>query len=232
MKTLIFCTGYAKSAEDWDIRYALWINHIESTGLEADKILIIDDGSEVLPSWEGVDVIQEGELPNQESENRGTIYHFENNLGRPSIYVIPGWYRSFMFAAEYAKKYNYEKVIHIESDAAIISDRLQTFINEFKDGWTTFWCPKYQLPETSIQVIAGSALNKYYGLSSNPYSMYSGQPPDPDPSQGDSWIEFDMINKDFKGDRYGEYPNGITPDDADYVCQINPEFNNWWLVNN
>jgi hypothetical protein len=227
MKTLIFCTGYGKNIEIWETVYSRWINAIESSKLDVDTLLIPDDGSPELPKWNGVDILQ-GTLPEQESNARGVIYSFPDNLGRQAIYVYPGWHRSFMFAVEYAKKYGYEKVIHLEADAFIISERMQQYVNSINDGWVTFWCPRYQLPETSIQVIAGPALDKYYELSKVPYEQFAGKPADPSASQGTSWLKFDTVNKSFKGDRYGEH-RGNVPVDADYACQLEPTAPCWWL---
>jgi hypothetical protein len=227
MKTLIFSTGYGKNLEDWETRHGKWINAIEAGNLEVDTLLIPDDGSPELPNWDGVTVLK-GELPDQEPDTRGVIYSFPDNLGRQAIYVYPGWYRSFMFAAKYAKKYGYEKVIHLESDAFIISERMQDYINSLTDGWMTFWCPRYQLPETSIQVIAGAALAEYASMADAPYELFSGRPADPNPSQGMSWLPFNLVNKSFTGDRYGEN-NGEVPMDADYACQIEPTASCWWL---
>jgi hypothetical protein len=229
MKTLIFCTGYSKNLEEWEMRYGRWINAVESGNLNVDTILIPDDGSKELPDWEGVTILKE-DLPDQEPDSRGIIYSFPDNLGRKDVYVTPGWHRSFMFAMTYAQKYGYEKVIHLESDAFIISPRMEDYINEISNGWETFWCPKWRLPETSIQVIAGNSLNDYLELSLIPYEKFSGKPPDPNPSQGESWLRFTHIHKEFKGDRYGENgANSIIPEDADYACQILPHTFCWWL---
>lgn len=227
MKTLIFCTGYAPTLEKWELLYSRWINAVESSLLDVDTILIPDDGSPVLPEWQGIETINAGELPDIESSSRGIIYHYPDNLGRSSMYVYPGWYRSFMFAAIYAKKYGYEKVVHLESDAYIISEKMQTFVNEYTEGWTAFWCPKYQLPETAIQIIAGSSLDRYAELALTPYSKFSGRPADPGREQGDPWLPY-VVNKTFYGDRWGENM-GTTPKGADFTCQIDPTASCWWI---
>jgi len=227
MKTLLHCTGYASTLNEWEIRYGRWINSVETGPLDFDTILIPDDGSPELPSWDGVAVIDEDDLPDEESQSRGIIYRYQKHLGRQSIYVYPGWYRSFMFAAEYAKKYGYDKVIHIESDAFIISEKLGKFVNEFDQGWISLWCPRHQIPETSIQVIAGKDLEKFYELSKIPYSEVSGRPADPGANQGAPWLPY-TVNRDFLGDRWGEGPHP-TPRDADYTGQIPMDYDCWWI---
>lgn len=230
MKTLIFCTGFAKTIDEWELKHSRWFNAIETSKLNVDTLLIPDDGSPELPSWEGVDTILEGTLSDQEPTARGVIYSFKNNLGRQEVYVYPGWHRSFMLAAEYAKKYSYEKVIHVEADAFVISDRMQNYINDYADGWTTFWCSKYQIPETSIQIIAGSGLQSLYDLIDKPYSLFSGHPADAGQHHRPSWLSY-VVNKDFYGNRWGE-DNTPTPKNADFTCQINYADPCWWLDTN
>lgn len=232
MKTLIFCTGYAPTLTQWESLYGKWINAVEAGQLSVDKILIVDDGSPALPSWTNDDEIvtlTDSVFPLIEPEARGVIYHYTQNLGRQAIYVYPGWYRSFMTAAAYAKQYGYQKIIHLESDAFLISGRMQQYVNDYNNGWTTMWCPKYRLAETAIQIIAGSnALDKLYNMIDIPYEQFAGRPADPNPAQGISWLPYNEINTNFNGDRWGE--NNTTPPlNADYACQISADTYCWWL---
>lgn len=232
MKTLIFCTAFAKTLEDWENLHSRWINAVEDSFLEVDKILIPDDGSPEIPNWEGIDILEEGPLPDQEPEARGIIYHYKNNLGRPSIYNQVGWYRSFVFAAEYARKYGYEKVIHLEADAFVVSKRFQDYLNNFNNGWESFWCPRHQIPETAIEVIAGEKwMNEFFKFIDIDYSRFEGRPPDPGVEQGESYLPY-ITNKSFIGDRYGEAELMThVPLNADYACQIRPTTYAWWLNN-
>lgn len=232
MKTLLFCTAWSKNLEGWENLYGRWINAIESGHLDVDKILIPDDGSPEIPEWDGIDYISEGELSDQESESRGVIYRFKENLGRPSIYSHRGWYRSFTFAGMYAKKFNYDKVIHVESDSFVISKRIQDYLNDFNNGWEVFWCRRHQIPETALQVIAGEKwINEYAKFYDIPFSQFEGRPPDPGVEQGDPWLPY-TVNKNFIGDRYGEDElKTKVPFNADYACQIQPATFAWWLNN-
>ena len=227
MKTLLFCTGYASSLEKWESVHGRWINAVEHSGLSVDKILIPDDGSPFLPEWPGVVVI-DATLPEIEPDTRGVICRHSSNLGRQAVYVYPGWHRSFMLAAAYAQKYGYNKIIHIEADAFIISPRMIDHMNAYTQGWETFWCPRYQLPETAIQIIAGSALVSLYSLIDVPYSQFAGQPADPGHGQGASWLPYTTVNKNFHGDRWGENRQ-TPPTNADYACQIPVTMHCWWL---
>lgn len=232
MKTLIFCTTYGKNLAQWEELHSRWINAIESGYLEGDKILLIDDGSPELPDWDGIEIIEENELPDNEPDSRGIVYHFKNNLGRPAFYNHRGWYRSFTFASVYAKKYGYEKIIHVEADSFLISKKFQTYLNEFKNGWEAFWCICHQIPETAIQIIAGQEhIDKLYEFSKLPPETFDGRPPDPGVEQGDPYFPY-TVNKNFLGDRYGEKElKTYVPLEADYACQIRPTTFAWWLNN-
>lgn len=232
MKTLVFCTAYASTQDRWEELHSRWINAIENGYLNADKILIPDDGSPEIPEWEGIAYVNEGELTDQEPEERAVVYKFKNNLGRPSLYSHRGWYRSFTFAGMYAKKYGYDKVIHVEADSFLITKNIQEYLNNFSEGWEAFWCRRHQIPETALQVIAGEKwISEYAKFYEIPFAQFEGRPPDPGVEQGEPWLPY-TVNKNFIGDRYGEdelYTK--VPFSADYACQVQPTTFAWWLNN-
>src|SRR6185312_5533072 len=95
---------------------------IQTSNLIVDQLLIIDDGSEVVPDWPDLQIIE---------ENSGlaairpvALFRFNKHLGRHSPLNFPGWYRSFAFAAVFAQAHGFEKIVHIESDAFLISARV------------------------------------------------------------------------------------------------------------
>ena len=120
-----------------------------------------------------------------------------------------------MFAATYAQRYGFQKIIHIESDAYLISERIHSFINEFSNGWIAFYCPRHRFPEAGIQIIAGDAIANYIAISQRPYHHFINQ-------CAENYLPF-TPNLDFIGDRYGEYLSEAPPD-ADYAVQVHPGF--------
>ena len=241
MKTLMYTTSFSKSLETWDNHYGRWINHLENSNLEYDQLLLIDDGSPVLPEWEGVDVIT-GELPDTESNALAVLYHFDDNLGhkpplKPEDPPIdsPGWFRSYMFASAYAEKYGFDKIILIESDAFLISERIQNYVNNLTEGWTTFWCPRHNFAENNIQIMAGTSVQDFikWRKDTPSYEKYKGIYPE-------FFTPYTNVVKEFKGDRWGEFAPGMAlvsdpncapgvPKDADYVCQVREESPCWWV---
>jgi len=235
MKSFVFCTAWANSENRWHNLYGRWINYLENSNLDYDQILMIDDGSPFLPTWNGVAIINEGNLPEQLPPEKAVIYHFNNNLGH--FYTeSPGWYRSFMFAAEYAEKYKFDRIFHIENDAFLISERIHNYVNGITEGWNTFWCPRHNFAENNIQIIAGSSIQTFIDWKNEkvPYDKYKGTP-------AEFWTPYTNINKEFYGDRWGEFAPGMArvpdfskpagvPKNADFVCQVFEESPCWWIT--
>jgi hypothetical protein len=227
MKTLIFCTAYAADSMTWDHKHRLWVNSVRSSGLYHDHLLLPDDASPDVPEWFDAEHIHEPELPLLGTNT--TIYRFRENLGRSGIFTQPGWYRSFVFAAVFAKHYGFDKIIHIEADSAVISQHMVSYLNQFSQGWEAFWCPRWNLPETALQVLAGDAVDKLFEFAMIPYwDNFAGRQVDPPVDSGQtSYFPF-SINRDFVGDRYGEYTKEI-PKHADYACQVGLDIPRWWI---
>jgi hypothetical protein len=210
MKTLAFCTAFANSLDGWNLRYRTWLDGIKATSLHLDQVLMIDDGSPVLPNWP--DVATVCSLQDDTRSSHVVLYHFYQNLGK-ALDPWPGWQRSFVFAAIYARHHGFEKVIHVESDAFIISERLSTFFNEMNNEWVTLWCPKHSMPESGVQAMAGTGLDLFYEFAIKPYNERIG----PTAEHG---FPRTRVEKGFNGDRYGEYREDI-PEDADFAMQAN-----------
>src|SRR5690242_12078123 len=167
-KTLVFCTSYSTTHNRWNTRYRRWLDAIRQSDLIVDQILIVDDASEILPDWPDLQIIEEnGTLTPTQS---AALFHFNKHLGRDSILVCPGWYRSFAFAAVFALANGFDKVVHIESDAFLISPRIVNYINNITEGWVAFWCKRWKFPEPAIQVIAGKSIMSFRATTSRPQS--------------------------------------------------------------
>ncbi|MBS0558638.1 MAG: class I SAM-dependent methyltransferase [Proteobacteria bacterium] len=223
-KTLVFCTAYAQSRELWDRRYRVWLDAILRSQLRHDQILIVDDGSPVLPDWP--DLAITGETMPMRPEAPVALFHFRDNLGRPRDTYFPGWLRSFFFAAAYARLFGFDKIVHIESDAFLITPRVQAYFNSVTEGWVALWCPRYKMPESGLQIIAGNAIERCAAFGRRSFDT-------PDADVIEKMLPFTHVETGFNGDRYGEYQDHI-PRDADYVMQIkatryaDPDYL-WWL---
>lgn len=226
-RTLIFCTTFTYDEQGWETRYRRWLDAVLASGLGFDQILMVDDGSEFLPDWPDVMVETEETIPEPELltyDDPILLYHFGKDLGRSAVYDFPGWWRSFSFAARYAEARGFDKVIHIESDAYLISRRIRRYAMFLSEGWTAFWCPKYNVPEICIQIIAGKEIANFAAFFRQPYEDFIG-------IIHELMIPYTRVVRHFIGDRYGEEPGEI-PRNADYATQVpsdrSPSYY-WWL---
>jgi hypothetical protein len=223
-KTLVFCTSYAETAALWTIRYRVWLNAVRDSNVAHDHILLVDDASPVLPEW--LDIRVTNRLHDDLPAGGVTMYRFDRRLGRQGRNVYPGWYRSFCQAARFAERHKFEKVVHIESDAFIISARMQNYINSITDDWIAPAIQSHAMPESAIQIMAGDGLMSYLQFTRKPYSDIVG-------AVAEKFLPFTRIEKDFIGSRYGETLHHV-PREADFVTQTNPNMRGkreyyWWI---
>ena len=204
MKTLLFCTSYATTPEEWNGRYKSWYDYYTSIKLNYDKMLMFDDGSPLMPKFCSSD----------------TIHTFRTHLGKKSVLDYDGWYRSFSTAIRYAKENNFDKIVHCEADAYLLSNNIIDFVNCINSGWHCFWCPRHNMHESALQVICDDQFDSCIEFTNKPYDAYRGK-------AIDDLFPYTKIQTAFKGDRYGEYLTEI-PHDAHYSCQTSTSMiNNW-----
>jgi hypothetical protein len=212
MATLVFCTAFADSQDAWTFRYAKWLHAVRQSPLARDQILLVDDGSPVEPPLAGLERYAADALPDARPAGETVHVRFAERLGRAAMFDYPGWWRSFGLAAVYARRYGFDKVVHLESDTFLLSRRLYEHVNALSSGWTVFWCPRWGFPETCLQVIGPDAVGAYCAVSQRPYSEMVGHPVE-------KLLPFTALESGFKGDRYGEYRTEL-PADADYASQV------------
>jgi len=194
-KTLVFATSYMRDAQSWQDRYEPWFQYYRRSALGHMPLVLIDDGSPFIPNHEQVDLYRaQSQLDPQ--PGRLSIIRFTDNLGRSSLTSYPGWWRSFLYAATLAQQTGYDKIIHIESDAYILSERFYSYLANIRQGWTTFWLPTYQMPETAIQVICKDQYDNMLEIREHPKINCE---------LAEKFLPFTHIDKGMKGDRYSEF---------------------------
>lgn len=209
MRSLLFCASYANSLASWNHRWLRWANHHSTIGLEFDQILVVDDGSPVLPHWPDCEVVHD---LNYESSAKIVIYHYPDNLGCPEPFYYPGLFRSLSTGYSYAKQFGFDRVLNIESDAFILTNRLVDYVNSIDNDWLAMWDHHFDIPELGINVAAGAGLEVCCSTFEQPYETYQGK-------MLEAELPFTKIEKNFIGARYGEFLDRV-PDDADYANQI------------
>jgi len=210
MKTLLFCASYAQSKESWNHRWRRWLDHHLSIGLCIDQTLIVDDGSPVLPNWD--DYVIVNSFADTQPKEKIVLYQHSDNLGFEAPFNYPGLYRSLQTGMAYAKKYGFERVLNVESDAFILSNKLVSYINNINNDWIALWEHHFNIPELGINIAAGNGLDKCCTVFEQPYNVYQGK-------MLEIELPFTKVEKSFVGARYGEFADTV-PENADYANQI------------
>ena len=218
-ETLVFCTSYVAGQGDWVARFERWLNHHAALPFERAIFCMIDDASPYRPDQVKVQTIDIGQ-PFPVPPLRPLMVRFGSRLGRSAVDRYPGWWRSFLFSVLVARNYRCSKIVHIESDAYVLSRRMIDFINSRKSGWTAFWCPRWNFPETGIQVVCEDQFDRMRGMWDAGWERHVGQ-------YAERVLPFTDIVKDPHGNRYGEFRTKI-PGFADFAMQVGPAHKVWF----
>src|SRR4051812_17498247 len=82
------------------------------------------------------------------------LIDFEKHLGRESVWIFPGWKRSFSYALRWCRDNSYTRIGHIESDCFLTEQARDGYLKALEsDGYYTGYTKAYNFPETSLQVI-------------------------------------------------------------------------------
>ena len=194
MRTLLFCTAWADSTEALDRRLGRWLRHHAGLPWPCEvRLAVATDG---LPA----------NVTRPEPALDYLFWNHEPHLGRPAHLNYPGWWRSFTSSLDLARMIGAERIWHVESDFLVTSSKMIERLDTARAGWTAFWCPRHNFPETAIQVIGGDRFEKMASLKAelqgSGYRRFIGR-------HAEEVLPFDTIDRSMNGDRYGEA--GIDP---------------------
>ena len=145
---------------------------------------------------------------------RASIFRFPNRLGRPSLLDYPGWFRSFTYSVEIARRFGFKKIIHVESDAFILTRKALSAINAISSGWTAFWYADEAFAETCIQIICADRFPSLNRVRVSPYqSQFSGK-------LIELHLPITRIERALQGNRYA---GPSVPAGADYAVLLNED---------
>lgn len=211
-KTLLFCTSYCKDEVVWRARPRRWLDHHLPLPIRRDAVFVLDDASPYVPDDPDVRVI--GELPPALPAGPAAfMFRFATHEGRVGLRGHRGWWRSFLHSLAIARAYGCTKIVHVESDAFLLSRKIVDHINGIDAGWTAFWCPHYNVPEPGLQVIVGDQFGAMDEVASRGLDTLTR-------SLAELTLPFTHVERGFAGNRYGER-GGRIPGYADYACQVN-----------
>ncbi len=254
MEALLFCTSYlSPSSPSGGVeRWRKWIEYYSQRKeiFGADRLVLIDDGSSFEHLQLPVTILSaETEIPTTLPEGI-ILFRFDQHLGRESMYQFPGWWRSFSFAGELAQRCGARKLIHIESDAYVLSHRLAEFIRSCNEGWTSFLQAHYRSRLARIRFPRGATQSFLAGLRMKAAYVANPEPLAESalqvicneqilnlqqmwrrgaafwglPLLAEKNLPFTHLERKFIGDRYGEMELAHYPTDADFVSQARLEW--------
>ncbi len=203
---MLFCTSYFDTEEVYQKRYRKWIDYYSGHPFCRDKdLFLIDDHSDLRLVDGDIHVIGESEFGCGRAQKINLI-HFGERKGGPEAANSAGWYRSFLKSLDLARRFGYERIVHAESDAYLISRRIFDYIEETRFGWTMFWCHLFRFPETGLQVICKDQFPLFERFQSKGHDFYVGK-------MAEWTLPYTRLEAFFNGDRFGEYAGKIGGDD-------------------
>jgi hypothetical protein len=188
-KTLLFCTSFASDEAAWRARQRRWLDHHLALPLERDAVFVIDDASPWRPTDADLAVLD----------------------AVPAS--LPAGPAAFVYRFELARALGCTRIVHVESDAFLLSRKIVDRINALDDGWTAFWCPLYNFPEPALQVIAQDSFDAMASVAARGLDALTT-------SLAEFSLPFTRVERGYAGNRYGE-TRGRIPGYADYACQVN-----------
>ena len=125
-----------------------------------------------------------------------------------------------MHSAAVARHYGCTRIVHIESDAYLLTRRAVQFMAGRMSGWTGLWCPRWSFPETALQVICADRFDAMEGLCGGDWSRFDGQ-------YAERVVPFTDVAREPHGNRYSEFRTRI-PGYADFAAQVTPDQAVWF----
>ncbi len=209
--TLLFCTSYLRAPDRWTKRHRRWLDFHRAVPLARAATFILDDASPHVPDDDDLTVL--ATLPQVLPPGRDTFfYRFATHEGRVGVAGHRGWWRSFLFSLDIAEAYGFERILHVESDAYVLSRALVDYFNAISTGWTALWCPRYNFAEPALQVIHRDQYPAMREIAARGLDVLTRQ-------LAERTLPFTNVERRYAGNRYGEW-RGRIPGYADYACQV------------
>lgn len=194
MKTILATTCWLDD-EHYFKRTQKWLDYYENMNdLIFDHIILVDNAS----SPENIARLKGSKF---------VVSRQEPHLTRASHLSYPFVWRAVFLM----DKMEADKIIYMNTDVFLLSDKMTTWVNQLKEGWTVPWCKKHNFPEADLQILVKPNSDYSNFIKGRNYMSYNGQ-------QMESILPV-TVDRSLKGDRYSEYKGGVVPDDADFITQ-------------
>lgn len=190
------------------LRWMDWHWSLRRQGhLEFDHFILVDNGSDLMPALR---ILIKG------TGMKADIVEEPRIEGGKFQHDYPYCWRGIFRLHDLMMFEELDKVIFLDNDGYLLSNRICDHVNGLSKGWEASWCRKYGFPESAFHVLCRDSLevlSKFIGGNTKRsfIDQYNG-------STMEHALPFTIVNKDFVTDRFGESREPQRPD-MDYYGQ-------------
>ena len=180
-------------AENGVRRHEKWLDFIIplKDKLGYDEIFFADNASD------------SAKLSNLQQKHNFTVHRSNVHIPRKAQNAYGYWYIALAIASKYAMDNGYHKILYIDTDMYVLSERICEYAKSLTSGWAALWCPRHNFPETNFQIIGPDKLQEFHQHMSRDFLVYYPE------GMAETCIPWTHVEKGFNGDRYGEMNNGL-----------------------
>ncbi len=104
-----------------------------------------------------------------------------------------------LYAMEMMIDAGFDKIINIDSDCFVLTQKAADYIKGLDSGWTTFWCRKYRFPENAAHILCKDAFPRFLDFTRE--CKWEDRATD---KPMEKVLPFTHIDKELSCDRWGE----------------------------
>lgn len=183
-----------------NIRYIQYYRKLKDK-LGFDRFYLIDNGS----SRENLDALMKAV-----GDYDITFIRYDYHIPRGSIYDYPYLWRALWDFKKIIDD-GYDKILSIDSDCFVLSDKLCSFIKDTNTGWQALYSKRYDFPETACFFLCKDTFPLYFEYTKGDWK-------DKNLLCMETELPFTNVLKCFNAERYGENGTPQTPE-MDYYGQ-------------
>jgi hypothetical protein len=216
MKSILFSLCWLDEPGRFE-RYQKWLKYHLSIQKQVgfDTIVLVDNASHIntLRKLCGKVIMYPQNYTIDDGNNENIrILRYSDHLPRSSHLSYPYCWRGIKTAQDLVlSNPDLEKIILLDSDCYICSQKMADFVKNHSAGWYAMWCELHSFPEAAFQIISRPSFDLLLNFPLPSYNHYDGQ-------HMEEILPFTKVIKSFKGDRYGE-TNAEQTVDMDYYAQ-------------
>lgn len=220
MKTMFATSSRMDSERHGQYAISRWFEHhqkfLSKWGIQA--VCSFNNGDENLPIEDIFCVCPTGPVsiflpPLPDAIN---VFYHSPCVPRLSIWTYPGLWRSWFTMVKVAKANRFDRIVYIETDFFLLSNRLAEWVSERTVGMSGLWTKKYGMAEAALIVLCEDVFDKFLHCADGidlDHVMKNEH-------TAEFLFPWTYLEKGFVGDRWGEVGEASICLDADYVAQV------------